>query len=65
MGEGQIYPSLQDGIPSELLEQLLKEMREDPDLKDIFSMVETEFEQLGAEIEINEDNRLEDELSTW
>ena len=59
LGEGTIYPSLQDEIPSELIEEVLTELREDPDLKDIF---ETDFEQLGAGIVINEDNRLEDEL---
>ena len=59
LGEGTIYPSLQDEISSELIEEVLTELREDPDLKDIF---ETDFEQLGAGIGINEDNRLEDEL---
>ena len=65
LGEGTIYPSLQEEISSELIEEVLNELRQDPDLKDMFEMVETEFEQIGAEIEITEDNRLENELLQW
>ena len=65
LGEGTIYPSLQEEISSELIEEVLNELRQDPDLKDMFEIVETEFEQIGAEIEITEDNRLENELLQW
>ena len=65
LGEGTIYPLLQDEISNDLIEKILEELREDPDLKDIFNTVEEEFEQLGAEITINEDNRLENELALW
>ena len=65
IGGGTIYPSLQEEISSELIEEVLNELRQDPDLKDMFEMVETEFEQIGAEIEITEDNRLENELLQW
>ena len=62
LGEGTIYPSLQEEISSELIEEILNDLRQDPDFKDMFEMIETEFEQIGAETEINEDNRLENEL---
>ena len=65
LGEGTIYPSLQDEIPNELIEKILEELREDPDLKDIFNIVEADFEQLGADIDIDEDIRLENELVSW
>ena len=65
LGEGTIYPSLQEEIPGELIEEVLAELRQDPDLKDLFSTVEEDFEKLGAEIEIPEDTRLEDELITF
>ena len=60
LGEGVIYPSLMDEIPSEQLESIIEELREDTNLNDIFNTIE--FEQLGADININEDNRLESEL---
>ena len=62
LGEGMVYPNLHDEISNELVEHILNELREDPELKDIFNIVETEFEQLGADIDINEDIRLENEL---
>ena len=67
LGEGTIYPSLQNEISNDLIEKILEELREDPDLQDIFTSVEKEFEfeQLGAEIVINEDHGLENELPLW
>ena len=64
LGEG-IYPSLLEEVSPECVEQIIDELRQDPDLKDIFTAVESEFDQgldVGAEIEIDEDTRLENEL---
>ena len=64
LGEG-IYPSLLEEVSPECVEQIIDELRQDPDLKDIFTAVESEFDQgfdVDAEIEIDEDIRLENEL---
>ena len=66
-GEGTIYPSLQSEIPSDLIEKIIEELRQEPDLHDIFTNIEQqiEFEQLGEDINIDEDYRLENELMLW
>ena len=54
-----------DQIEPEILEQLLAELRADPELGSIFEDMEqdAEFEELGMDIDINIDTRLEDELN--
>ena len=61
MAEGEIYP-LQTEISNDLIETIMADLREDPYLTDLFKAVEADFE-LGAEITIDEDNRLENELT--
>ena len=60
-----IYPSLDEEIPDEILERIVSELREDPELRTIMTDIEKdiEFEQLGMDIEIPEDDRLENELN--
>ena len=62
--EGTLYPSLVDEIPSEIIEQIIDQLRPDPDLKNIMDDIEqnTEFEQLRMDLELPED-RLENELN--
>ena len=57
-------PLTLDDIPPEKLEEIINQLRQDPDLKDIFTDIEQqiEFEQLGMDIDITEQNLLEDEL---
>ena len=53
-----------DEIDSKIIDQLISELRTDPDLRSIF----TDLEQLECEevaIDINMDTRLEDELENW
>ena len=59
-----IKPSLCEEIDPEVLEKILNELRTDPDLQNIFTDIEqqVEFEQLGMDIDIPEDNMLEREL---
>ena len=65
--EGTIYPSLEDEIAPELINKILEELRQEPDLHAIFTDVEQqlEFEQLGMDIDIGEDYGLENELALW
>ena len=53
-----------DEIDSKIIDQLISELRTDPDLRSMF----TDLEQLECEqvdIDINMDTRLEDELENW
>ena len=60
----QIEPSLHDEIDQEVIEKIIAELRNEPELQDVFSSIEQqlEIEQIGMEIDIPEDIRLEDEL---
>ena len=60
----QIEPSLHDEIDQEVIEKIIAELRNEPELQDVFSSIEQqlEIEQIGMEIDIPEDTRLEDEL---
>ena len=51
-------------IPDEKINEIIEQLRRDPDLKDIFTTIEQqiEFEELGMDLEIPELNSLEDEL---
>ena len=59
-----IYPSLQKEIDPEVIERIINELRQDPDLKDMVTAVEEqiEVEQIGMDIDISIDDRLENEL---
>ena len=60
----QEEPLTLDDIPSERINELIQQLRDDPDLRDIFTSVEEqlEFEELGIDIDICESYPLEDEL---
>ena len=60
----QIEPSLYDEIDQEVIEKIIAELRNEPELQDVFSSIEQqlEIEQIGTEIDIPEDTRLGDEL---
>ena len=51
-------------FPDEKINEIIEQLRQDPDLTDIFSTIEQqiEFEELGMDLEIPELNSLEDEL---
>ena len=57
-------PLTLDDIPAEQIEEIINQLRQDPDLKNIFTDIEQqlEFEQIGMDIDIPEQNLLEDEL---
>ena len=60
----KLYPSLHEEIPHEILERIINELREDPELQTIMTGIEQdlEFKQLGMDLDIPED-RLENELN--
>ena len=62
--EGALEPSLHEEISPEVIEKIMAELRQDPGLKDIMTSVEEqlELEQVGLEIDISVDDRLEAEL---
>ena len=62
--EETIHPSLTEEIPPEIIAKIVKELREDPELRTIMTDIEQEleFEQIDNELDIFEDNRLEEEL---
>ena len=52
-------------LDPQTMEQLVSELRADPDLKDIFADIEQQLELDGLDIDIDIDTRLEDELENW
>ena len=66
IAEGDIKPSVGELLSDDLLEEIIKELREDPDIGKIFTDLEDQmvFEELdiGMEIELEDDMRLEQEL---
>ena len=62
--EGTLYPSLVDEIPSEVIEGIIDQLRQDPSLKNIMDDIEQdiEFDQIDMDLELPED-RLENELN--
>ena len=58
------HPSLTEEIPQDIIDKIINELREDPELKTIMTDMEQdlEFEQLGMELDIADDDRLENEL---
>ena len=67
LDEAIIQPSLCEELPQDLIEKVIEELRAEPELEGIFANIEeqVEFEQLGMDIDINEDYALEDELYLW
>ena len=59
-----LHPSLTEEIPQEIVDKIMNELREDPELKTIMSDIEEELEleQIGMELDISDDDRLEIEL---
>ena len=59
-----LYPSLDEEIPDEILERIINELREDPELRTVMTNIEQEleFEQLGCDLDIPEDIRLENSM---
>ena len=58
------HPSLMEEIPQDIIDKIIKELREDPELKTIMSNIEEdlELEQIDMEVDISDDDRLENEL---
>ena len=63
----QVEPITIDDIPSERMEELIAELQQDPNIKGLFDdlQVQMEFQELGLDIDIDENYPLEDELEFW
>ena len=61
-----LYPSLHEELAPEVIERIISELRQDPDLQTVMTGIEQdlEFQQLGSDIDIPEDIRLEN-LMLW
>ena len=64
LDQSTIEPSLEAPISDELFDQILKGLREDPDLANIMSSIEEEmlYDEFGMDICVSDDERLENEL---
>ena len=59
-----IHPSLTEELPQDIIDHIIEELRADPEMRTVMTNIEEEleFEHLGMEVEITDDDRLEDEL---
>ena len=65
-GEDTLQPSLSEVIPPDVIQKVIDELRSDPDLQDMFDIEQQlQFKELGADIDIPEDDLLEKELENW
>ena len=67
LSEGTIQPSLEEVISDGLELHELHELQADPEINNIFSTLQEqiEFDQLGMDMEIDDENLLEKELPYW
>ena len=66
--EGTVLePSLHEELPPEVFDKIIRELQTEPGLQDLMASIEQqlEFEQLGMDIDIPEDDLLENELENW
>ena len=57
IGEGNIQPSLEEVLPFDLIDEIMEELKRDPELENIFEELD-----ICMDIEIDDDIRLEKEL---
>ena len=64
MTEQETPPISIDDIPTDMIDKIISQLRQDPDLTEIFNDIEfqMEFDQLGEDLDIPQMNSLEDEL---
>ena len=63
----QIEPITIGDIPPQTMEELITELQKDPDIKELFDdlQAQMEFQELGLDIDIDENYLLENELEFW
>ena len=59
-----LHATIEEEIPQDLLDHIISELRTDPDLKTIMTDIEqnSDFEQLGMDLDISDYDRFEEEL---
>ena len=60
-GIGGLEPSLHEEISPEIIQKIVEELQADPEIRTIMTDIEEKFD-LGMEVEISDDDRLEDEF---
>ena len=64
--EGEsIIPSLNVPLSDETIEGMIKDLQADPLTRDILTSFEEEFDMLGMDIDLEDDNILEREIVNW
>ena len=63
----QIEPITIGDIPPQTMEELITELQKDPNIKEVFDdlQAQLEFQELGLDIDIDENYPLENELKYW
>ena len=58
------HPSLMEEIPQNVIDRIINELRQDPELETIMTEIEEdiEFEQVGMDLDVSNDDRLENYL---
>ena len=59
-----LYPTLEEELPQDLVDHIIKELRADPELRCVMTNIEQdmEFQQLGNDLDSPEEDRLQEEL---
>ena len=62
--EQETPPASIDDIPTDMIDEIISQLRQDPDLKPIFDDIQfqSEFDLLGEDLDLSELNPLQDEL---
>ena len=60
-GIGGLEPSLHEEISPEIIQKIIEELQADPEIRTVMTDIEEKFD-LGMEVEISDDDRLEDEF---
>ena len=60
-GIGGLEPSLHEEISPEIIQKIMEELQADPEIRTVMTDIEEKFD-LGMEVEISDDDRLEDEF---
>ena len=61
----QLHPTINEEIPEEIIQKIIDELRQDPELSNVMDEIEqqVEIEQLDMDVNISDDERLEQELN--
>ena len=56
-----LHPTLEEGLPQHIVDDIINELRTDPEFKRIMTEID-EFEQLGMDLDIPENDPFQEEI---